>query len=77
MNIKTNDGNNGIDYEHRIENITYEDAKKRVFDRLGFIKTKPGVGMMWTKKTKSTNFLDEKGKILAIYNQTVRDFWWV
>lgn len=66
-----------IDYEHRLKNITYEDAAKRVFDRLGYIKTKPGVGMMWTKKTKSTHFLDKKGKIVAIYNKTIRDFWWV
>ena len=66
-----------IDYEHRLKTITYEDAEKQVFDRLGFIKTKPGVGMMWTKKTKSINFLDKQGKIIAIYNQTIKDFWWV
>ena len=64
-----------IDYENRLKNITYEEAEKRVFDKLGFIETKPGVGMMWTKKTKSVNFLDKKGKIFAIYNQTIKDFW--
>ena len=64
-----------VDYEHRIKNITYEDAAKRVYDKLGYIKTKPGVGMMWTKRTKSIHFLDKKGKIFAIYNQTIRDFW--
>lgn len=69
--------NHKIDYEHRIKNITYEDAAKRVFDRLGYIKTKSGVGMMWTKRTKSTHFLDKKGKIVAIYNKTIRDFLWV
>ena len=65
-----------IDYEHRIKNITYEEAVKQVFDSLRYIKTKPGVGMMWTKKTESVNFLDKKGKIVAIYNKTIRDFWW-
>ena len=64
-----------IDYENRLRNITYEEAEKQVFDKIGFIKTKPGVGMMWTKKTKSVNFLDKKGKIVAIYNQTIKDFW--
>lgn len=77
LSNKTNDAINIIDYEHKLENISLEEAEKQVLDRLGFIKTKPGVGMFWTKKTKSVNFLDEKGKTLAIYNQTVRDFWWV
>ena len=66
-----------IDYENRLQNITYEEAEKQVFDKLGYIKTKPGVGIMWTKKTKSINFLDKQGKIVAIYNMTIRDFWWV
>lgn len=66
-----------IDYENRLQNITYEEAEKRVFDKLGYIKTKHGVGMYWTKKTKSINFLDKQGKIIAIYNTTIRDFWWV
>lgn len=66
-----------IDYEHRLQNISYEEAEKQVFDKLGFIKTREGVGMFWTKKTKSINFLDEKGKIVAIYNITIRDFWWL
>ena len=65
-----------INYEHRLQNISYEEAEKQVFNKLGFIKTKAGVGMFWTKKTKSVNFLDEKGKILAIYSETIRDFWW-
>lgn len=64
-------------YENRIENVSYEDAKNRVLDRLGFIKTKENVGMFWTKKTKSINFLNEEGKVVAIYNKTIRDFWWV
>lgn len=68
---------NVIDYEHRLKNISLEEAEKQVMDRLGFIKTKPGVGMFWTKKTKSINFLDKKGKIAAIYSNTIRDFWWV
>jgi len=67
---------NFIDYEHRIKNISLKDAEKRVFNRLGYIKTKPGIGMFGTKKTKSVNFLDKKGKIVAIYNTTIRDFWW-
>lgn len=66
-----------IGYKYRIENITFEDAAKRVLDRLGFIKTKPGIGMMWTKRTKSTCFLGERGGIRAIYNHTVKDFWWL
>lgn len=77
LSNKTNDAINIIDYEHRLENISLEEAEKQVLDRLGFIKTKPGVGMMWTKKTKSTNFLDKKEKIVAIYSNTIRDFWWV
>ena len=64
-------------YENRIENISYEDAKNIVLDRLGFIKTELSVGMMWTKKTESINFLNEEGKIVAVYNKTIRDFWWV
>ena len=64
------------DYEHRLQNISYEEAEKYVFVKLGFIKTREGVGMFWTKKTKSINFLDKKDKIVAIYNQTVKDFWW-
>ena len=66
-----------IGYRYRIKGISYDDAIKRVFDKLGFIKTKSGVGMMWTKKTKSTYFLDNKGKIRAIYNHTNKNFWWV
>ena len=54
--------NHKIDYEHRIKNITYEDTAKQVFDRLGYIKTKSGVGMR---------------KIVAIYSKTTRNFWWV
>ena len=69
--------NQKVDYEHRIKNITYEDAAKRVFDRFGYIKTKSGVGMVWTKKTESTHFLDKKGKIVAIYSKTIGDFWCV
>ena len=69
--------NQKVDYEHRIKNITYEEAVKQVFDHLGYIKTKPGVGMMWTKKTKSVNFLDKQERIVAIYNKTIRDFWWI
>ena len=76
-NIPNNNAIIQIDYENRLQNITYEEAEKQVFDKLGYIKTKPGVGMMWTKKTKSINFLDKKGKIVAIYSETVKDFWWV
>lgn len=66
-----------IGYRHRIENISYKDAEKRVLDRLGFIKTKPSVGMAWTKRTKSTHFLDKKGEVRGIYNHFFKDFWWV
>lgn len=66
-----------IGYENRIENISYEDARNRVLDRLEFIKTEENMGMFWTKKTKSINFLNEEGKVVAIYNKTIRDFWWV
>lgn len=66
-----------IDYRNRIENITYEDAKKRVMDRLGFVKTKTGVEMLWTKKGKTTDFLGKDGNIKGIYSHTLKDFWWV
>ena len=66
-----------IGYRYRTENMSFDEANKRVLKKLGFIKTKPGVGMMWTKKTKSTYFLDKKGEICAIYNHTNKFFWWV
>lgn len=66
-----------IGYRYRTENISFEDAKNRVLKKLGFIKTKPGVGIAWTKKTKSTYFLDKKGETRAVYNHTNNFFWWV
>ena len=66
-----------IGYRYRMESISFEDAKKRVLKKLGFIKTKPGVGIAWTKKTKSTYFLDKKGETRAIYSHTNKTFWWV
>ena len=66
-----------IGYRYKIKNISYDAAELRVLDRLGFIKTKPGVGMMWTQKTKSTHFLDKEGEIRGIYSWSNRDFWWV
>lgn len=66
-----------VDYEHRLKNITYKEAVKRVYDKLGYIKTKPGVGMFWTKRTKSTLFSDKKGKTVPIFSWTIKDFWWV
>ena len=77
LNNKINDVIGMIGYQYRIENISYDEAVKQVFDKLGFIKTKSGVGIAWTKKTKSTYFLGKKGKILAIYNHTNKVFWWV
>ena len=77
LNNKINDVINVIGYRYRIKDISYEEAKKRVFDKLGFIKTKSGVGIMWTKKTKSTYFLGKKGETLAVYNHTNKNFWWV
>jgi len=65
----------GIQY--KIKNISYEDAKKRVKDKLGMIRTKEGIGLLWTKSTKSTYFLDKSGTRRAVYNHTVRDFWWI
>ena len=65
-----------IGYRYRIKNISYEDARKRVFDKLGYVKTKIGVSMIWTKKTESINFLDEEENIVAIYNKTLKNFWW-
>ena len=66
-----------IGYRYRIKDIFYDEAVRRVFDKLGFIKTKQGTGIAWTKKTKSTYFLDNKGEIRAIYNHTNKNFWWV
>ena len=68
---------NKTGYRYRIKDISYDEAVRRVFDKLGFIKTKQGTGIAWTKKTKSTYFLDNKGKTLAIYNHTNKVFWWV
>ena len=65
-----------IGYRYRINNTPYEDAKKRVFDKLGYIKTKINVCMIWTKKTESVNFLDDEKNVVAIYNETLKDFWW-
>ena len=77
LNNKINDIIDMIGYRYRIENISYDEAVRRVFDKLGFIKTKSGTGIAWTKKTKSTYFLSKKGKIVAIYNMTNKTFWWV
>jgi len=66
-----------IGYRHRIKNISYGDAKKRVMDRLGFIKIKSGIEMLWTKRGKTTDFLGKDGNIKAIYSHTLKDFWWV
>ena len=68
--------NHEIGYRYRIKNISYEDVKKRVFDKLGYVKTKFGVSMVWTKKTQPINFLDEKENIVAIYNKILKNFWW-
>ena len=65
-----------IGYRCRIKNISYEDARKRVCDKLGYVKTKFGVSMIWTKKALSINFLDEEENIVAIYNETLKNFWW-
>lgn len=64
-------------YMKRIENISYKSAEKRVLDRLGFVKTKPGVGFAWYRPTKSTYFLGERGGIRAIYSHTMKQFWWI
>ena len=77
LNNKINDVIDIIGYRYRTKDISYEEAVKRVFNKLGFIKTKPSVGIMWTKKTKSTYFLGKKSEILAVYSHTNKDFWWV
>ena len=66
-----------IGYRYRTENMSFDEANKRVLKKLGFIKTKSGVGIAWTKKTKSTYFLDKKGETRAIYSHTNKTFWWV
>lgn len=72
---KTKLKENGLTYENRLQNISYEEAKKHVLEKFGAIKTRESVGMMWTQRTKSIQFLDDEDKIVAIYNITIRDFW--
>ena len=64
----------GLTYETRLQNISYEDAEKIVLKKFGKVITKEGVGMMWTRRTKNVNFFKDD-KIVAIYNRTVRDCW--
>ena len=77
LNNKIKDVIDIIGYRYRTKDISYEEAVKRVFDKIGFIKTKSGVGIAWTKKTKSTYFLGKKDEIRAIYIHTNKFFWWV
>ena len=64
-------------HANRIKNISFEDAKAKVQAELGRIITKPSEGLFWTKPTNSTLFLDDNGRVRAVYNHTIRDFWWV
>lgn len=64
----------GLTYETRFQNITLEEAEKHVIKKFGQVETRFGVGMFWTKKTKNVNFFKD-GKLVAIYNITIRDFW--
>ena len=66
----------GLTYETRLKNISYEDAEKIVIKKFGKVSIKEGRGMMWTLKTKNVNFF-KNDKIVAIYNRTVRDFWFI
>ena len=64
-------------HENRIKNISFEEAKAKVQAELGRIITKPSEGRFGSKPTTSTFFLDESGRVRAVYNHTLNDFWWV
>lgn len=64
----------GLTYETRLQNISYEDAEKIVLKKFGKVNTKEGVGMMWTKRTKNVNFIKD-GRVVGIYNITIKDCW--
>ena len=63
-----------IDYENRLENISYEEAEKIVLKKFGKVVIKKGIGMWWTKRTKNINFFKDD-ELVAIYNIDIRDYW--
>ena len=67
----------GIGYEMRLKDISYIEAKQLVLNKVTEFHTKQFPGMMWTQRTKAIFFYNTNRILIAIYNKTIRDFWFL